>query len=83
MDGDDEPVFDPWYVYLSTAELVLLAGMGVAALATLWAGVTDPSANLGVSAGLALLFTGFVAFFVRWSVSEERTAALPAFDEEY
>lgn len=82
MDGDDEFVFDPWYEYLSTAELVLLAGVGAVALATLWTGVTDPTTSLGISAGLTLLFGGFVAFFVRWSVSEERTAALPAFDED-
>lgn len=83
VDEESASVFEPWYAYLSTAELVFLAGMGVAAVATLWTGVTDPSANLGVSAGVALLFAGFVAFFVRWSVSEERSAALPAFDEEY
>lgn len=81
MDADDGFVFDPWYEYLSTAELVFLVGMGVAALAIFWTSLTDPNAGLGASAGLTLLFAGFVAFFVRWSVSEERTAAHSAFDE--
>lgn len=79
---DPDAVFDPWYEYLSTLELVLMSGMGVAMVGTLLAGVVSPETDLGVSVGLALLFAGFIAFLARWSVSEERTAAPPAFDEE-
>jgi hypothetical protein len=80
MATQEDPVFDPWYEYLSTLELVLLCGTGTAAVGTLWAGLTTPETDLAVAVGLALLFVGFMAFLVRWSVSEERTAAAATFD---
>lgn len=83
MQRDRVRVFDPWYAYLSTLETVFVAGLCAAMVATLWAGLVDPGTDLGASAGLALLFAGFIAFFVRWSVTEERAATLPGFEEEY
>lgn len=83
MQRDDPPVFGPWYDYLTVAEVLFLAGLAVAAVATLWAGATDPGTDLEAAVGVALLSAGFIAFFVRWSVSEERAARLPAFDEDY
>ena len=83
MQRDEPPVFGPWYDYLTTAELLFLAALAVAAVATLWAGVTDPAADLRAAVGVALLAAGVIAFFVRWSVSEERAARLPAVDEEF
>jgi hypothetical protein len=80
QEVEEEPVFDPWYEYLSTLELVLLCGTGAAAAGTLWAGLTTPETDLRVAVGLALLFVGFMAFLARWSVSEERTGAAPTFD---
>lgn len=77
---EGDPVFDPWYEYLSTLELLLLGGTGVAMVGTLLAGVTTPETDLDVAVGLALLFAGFMAFLARWSVSEERTAVPPTFD---
>ena len=77
---DGGAVFDPWYEYLSTLELLLLGVLGVVAVGTLWAGLTTPETDLGVAVGLALLFAGFMAFLARWSVSEERTASPPTFD---
>ena len=82
MATQDDRVFDPWYDYLSTLELALLCGAAAAAAGTLWAGVATPETDLGVAVGLALLFVGFMAFLVRWSVSEERTATTPTFDGE-
>lgn len=83
MQRDDPSVFDPWYDYLTVPELLFVAGLAVAAVATLWAGATDPATDLEAAVGVALLAAGFVAFFVRWSVSEERAGRLPAIDEEY
>ena len=83
MQRDDPSVFGPWYDYLSLAELLLLGGLAVGAVATLWAGATDPSTDLEAAVGVTLLSAGFIAFFVRWSVSEERAARPPALDEEY
>lgn len=83
MQSDGEPVFGPWYEYLSTLETVFLLGMAVAMVTTFWTGLTDPGTDFRASVGLAGLFAGFIAFFVRWSVSERRTAAHPALEEEY
>lgn len=81
MQRDGTRAFDPWYAYLSTLELVFVGGMAVAMLATLWMGVVDAGTDLGVSVGLAALFAGFIAFFVRWSVAEQRAATLPTLEE--
>jgi hypothetical protein len=83
VQRDDPSVFGPWYDYLTVPELLFLAGVAVAAVATLWAGATDPATDLEAAVGVALLSGGFIAFFVRWSVSEERAARLPALEEEY
>jgi len=80
-EGSDS-AFDPWYEYLSTLELAVVAGTGATLLAVLASGVTDPSVALGPAVGLALLLAGFLAFLTRWAVSEERAAAVPALDEE-
>lgn len=82
MQRDEPTVFGPWYDYLTASEILLLAGLAVAGVATLWAGATDPATDLEASVGVALLSAGFIAFFVRWSVAEERSARLPAVEEE-
>lgn len=82
MQRDRPRVFAPWYDYLSTLELVFLAGMATASVATLWHGVVDAGTDLGAALGVALLFAGFIAFFVRWSVAEQRTRTPPFVDEQ-
>lgn len=83
MQRDDASVFGPWYDYLTVPELLFVAGLAGAAAATVWAGATDPRTDLAAAVGVGLLAAGCIAFFVRWSVSEARTARLPAIDEEY
>jgi hypothetical protein len=78
-DEDQAAVFEPWYEYLSTLEWLVHGVVVLAMIFVLWAGFTG-RADMGGSIGIVLLFTGWTTFLTKWSVSQQRTASLTAFE---
>ena len=81
MFDDPDPVFGPWYEYLSPLERAVLGVVAAGMALLVWAGLTGPRTDPGVAVAVALFFTGLMAFVVRWSVSTTRSARLTTFDE--